>query len=113
MTFRLDPDKYGEFRAKVQFTTSAEMPHMVYQACKATGCVSNTVYYQRAVCEALSRDLGIPLERLLDALPTPRGPSAHVFDPEEGSMVRGKNILEDHTGGTTRIGPANTIEEVR
>lgn len=112
MPFRLDPKKFP-FRAKVQFTTSAEMPNMIYRACLATGKVSNTVYIQHAVAEALSRDLGIPLEEILDNLPAPRGPSAHVYDPDEGTMRRGKSILEDQTGGFVRIGPANTVEDVR
>jgi hypothetical protein len=108
--FRLGSE-YG-FRAKIQFTTSAEMPNLIYRACLATGKPSNTVYVQHAVAEALSRDLGIPLEQILDNLPPPRGPSAHVYDPAEGTMAR-RPITEDHTGGTVRVGPANTIEEVR
>lgn len=83
MPFRLD-----EFRAKIQFTTSARMPHDIYAACLATDTVSNTRYVQVAVCEALSRDLGIPLKQLLDALPTPRGPGSHLFDPQDGKMSR-------------------------
>lgn len=110
MPFRLD-EKYG-FRAKIQFTTSAEMPYLIYRACVATGTVSNTVYCQMAVAEALSRDLGIPLEDIVANLPTPRGPGKHVFDPSEGKMVRGKPITDDHTGGRVMIGPANTHEEV-
>lgn len=113
MPFRLDPERYGEFRAKVQFTTSAEMPNLIYRACLATGIVSNTVYCQRAIAEALSRDLGIPLERIIENLPTARGPSAHLYDPDEGTMKRTRSIAEDQSGGVVRIGPANTIEEVR
>jgi hypothetical protein len=74
--FRLD-----EFRAKVQFTTSAEMPMLVWEACKATGTVSNTVYYQHAVCAALARDLGLDYHDLLSRLPRPKGPAGHLFDP--------------------------------
>lgn len=68
MPFRLD-----EQRAKIQFVTSAETPSLVYQAAKRTGKVSNTVYLQHVVAEALSRDLGIPLQDLLDHLPEPKG----------------------------------------
>jgi hypothetical protein len=106
------PFRLNEFRAKVQFTTSAKMPNLVYQACVRTGTVSNTVYYQRAVCEALSRDLGIPIEDLLADLPEPRGPAKHVFDPADHSMDR-YGIARDHTGGRSFVGPANTVEEVR
>jgi hypothetical protein len=106
------PFRLNEYRAKVQFTTSATMPNLVYQACIRTGTVSNTVYYQRAVCEALSRDLGIPIDDLLAQLPEPRGPAKHVFDPHEGKMDR-YGVARDRTGGRTFIGPANTIEEVR
>jgi hypothetical protein len=76
MPFRLD-----EFRAKVQFTTNAEMPMQVYEACLVTGCPSNTVYYQLATCAALARDLHLDFDTLVAALPAPRGPSGHLFDP--------------------------------
>lgn len=102
MPYRLD-----EFRAKVQFTTSAEMPMLVYDACVKTGCPSNTVYYQRATCGALARDLGLDLDTLLAALPAPRGPSAHLFDPS------GVNHTMSRFWRSVTIGPANTIEEVR
>lgn len=91
------PFRLNEFRAKIQFVTSAEMPNLIYRACLRTGTVSNTVYIQHAVAEALARDLDIPLERILANLPEPRG--------------RAKNLLlrdESHL----RIGPANTYEEV-
>jgi hypothetical protein len=111
MPFRLGKEGFPN-RAKVQFTTSLSMPHMIYRACKATGTVSNTVYVQRAVAEALARDLGIPLEQILADLPEPRGPAKHVFDPRDGSMNRAQNIQYHQTGGRLMIGPANTIEEV-
>lgn len=104
MTFRLD-----EFRAKVQFVTSARMPYDIYQACLATGTCSNTAYIQRAVCEALSRDLGVPLAELLSALPPPRGPSGALFHPEGHPMSRyGMPIAIGE-----RTGPAGTDEDVR
>lgn len=108
MPFRLDSERYGEFRAKIAFTTSARMPSDIYEACKATGVVSNTVYVQHAVCEALARDLGIPVEELKAALPTPRGPAAAVLAPGWRAPIH----LE-HSGGVFRVGPANTDEEVR
>jgi hypothetical protein len=83
-------------RCKVQFTTSAATPSLVYKACLATGVISNTVYIQHAVCEALSRDLGIPLEDLLADLPEPRG--------------RARDLIAH---GVVMPGPANTIEDVR
>lgn len=101
MPFRIDKDQFPN-RAKVQFTTSASMPHMIYRACIATGTVSNTVYIQRAVAAALARDLNIPLEQVMADLPPPRGPSGHLWDPEEHGMRR----------MPVRIGPANTVEEV-
>lgn len=92
MPFRLD-----EYRTKIQFTTAAWMPSRIYQACQATGIISGTVYCQRAVCEALARDLGLDLDELLASLPVARGPSAHLgFRRNLPSMV----------------GPANTVEEV-
>jgi hypothetical protein len=100
--FRLD-----EFRAKVQFTTSADMPMLVYEACVKTGVPSNTVYYQLATCVALSRDLGLDYDDLVAALPPPRGPSAHLFDPSD------VNHPMSRFWRSVAIGPANTIEEVR
>jgi len=110
VTFRLDPDKWPN-RAKMQVTTSAAMPHLIYQACLATGTISNTVYVQHAVCEALARDLNLDLDALLADLPTPRGPSKHLDNPEHHSQRR--PVTEDPTGGVLMVGPANTVEEVR
>lgn len=96
MPFRLDPDLYPN-RTKIQFTTYARMPSDIYRACVATNIVSNTVYIQHAVCAALARDLGIPLDELLDELPTPRTRANTRF----------------HTSRESLPGPANTIEDVR
>lgn len=63
------PFRDTDIRGKIQFQTSAEMPYLVYQACLKTNTRSNTVYIQHAVAEALSRDLGIPLEELIANLP--------------------------------------------
>jgi hypothetical protein len=116
MPFRIEPYKFPG-RTKIQFTTSARMPSDVYRACLLTGTVSNTVYIQHAIVEALSRDLGIPRDTLLGALPPPRGPSQHLYDPAEGTMNRYQRarrpITEDNTGGVSNIGPANTHEEVK
>lgn len=116
----MSPWRLDEFRAKVSFTTSARMPSLVYRACLATDTVSNTRYYQEAVCERLSRDLGVSLEELLSELPPARGPSGHLFDPEDHSMDRYRKRSKDlrgvalvQSGGTVRVGPANTDEEVR
>ena len=95
MPFRLDAQGF-DGRAKVQFTTSVGMPHLIYKACLATETVSNTVYVQHAVCEALARDLGIPLDELLNDLPTPRTRAKHLSDRMP-----------------SRIGPANTVGEVK
>lgn len=104
----------GEFVAKIQFVASAEMPRLIYLACQKTGTPSNTAYLQQAVCEALARDLDLPLDRLLDRLPPRRGPAAHLYDPDQHTMARYPvGVHVDQTGGTFRIGPANTIEEVR
>lgn len=112
MTFRLD-GKWEGTRAKIQFTTSISMPYRIYEACLATGIISNTVYCQHAICEALARDLNLPLDRLLAELPAPRGPAAHLYDPSEATMNRARDIRNDHTGGRLMIGPANTVENVR
>jgi len=110
MPFRLEPQGFPG-RAKIQFTTYAAMPHQIYQACLATGVISNTVYCQRALVEALARDLKIPLDSLLAELPTPRGPSGHLYDPAEGTMRRDVTMIQN--GGVLLVGPANTDENVR
>lgn len=116
MPFRLHNEGFPD-RTKIQFTTSITMPHLIYQACLATGCVSNTVYVQHAVAEALARDLNIPVEDLIADLPEPRGPAAHLYDPAENTMDRYgshyRSVVVDPSGGHVRIGPANTIENVR
>ena len=68
-----------DWRHPIRFVASARMPHDIYLACQATGTVSSSVYIQHAVCEALARDLKIPLEELLDALPEPKGNAATLF----------------------------------
>ena len=110
--FRLDAEQYPN-RTKIQFTTAAAMPSLIYRACLATGIVSNAVYCQYALCEALARDLNLPLADLLADLPEPRGPSKHLYDPDEHTMRRYTDIRYDHTGGVVMTGPANTIEDVR
>lgn len=108
------PYRLNEFRAKVQFTTSAAMPSMIYKACLRTGIVSNTVYCQIALAEALARDLGIDLDEILADLPEPRGPAKHLYDPTEGRMSRfHTSVAIAQSGGRGMIGPANTIEEVK
>lgn len=79
--FRLDPERYGEFRAKIQFTTASWMPYQIYQACLATGILSNTRYCQEAICEKLARDLNLDLDELLAALPKNRTVANRLFDP--------------------------------
>jgi hypothetical protein len=74
LPFRLD-----EFRSKIQFVTAASMPNRIYKACLATGTASNTRYIQEAVCERLSKDLGIPLEDLLSELPPCRTSAATLW----------------------------------
>ena len=88
------PFRLNEFRAKIQFVTSARMPSLVYKAVVATGKPSNTVYIQHAVCEALSRDLGIPLQELLDELPPCRGMSAVPFGPDRKPIPMPTNVSE-------------------
>ena len=104
--FRIDPYQFPN-RAAIKFTTSAEMPNLIYQACLATGVVSNTVYCQHAVAEALARDLGVPLQPLLDALPPPRGPAKHLYDRDGHTRNTRVDLFHD------AIGPAGTTETVK
>lgn len=97
---RTVPFRLDEHRAKVQFVTSARMPSLIYRACVKKGVVSNTVYIQRAVCEALARDLDIPLQELLDELPPPRGSASTLFGGDRRRVAN-------------HVGPANTVESVR
>lgn len=118
MPFRLDPEKYGEFRAKIQFTTAAWMPYKIYEACLKTGVLSNTRYCQLAVCEKLARDLDQDLDQLVAGLPKARGVAAKLWNPAEllpgvkPRVPRHQLVQGDNTGGVLRYGPANTIEEV-
>lgn len=117
MPFRLDPEKYGEFRAKIQFTTAAWMPYAIYQACLRVGILSNTRYCQIAVCEKLARDLEMDVDELLAQLPRARSAAAHLWDPTTALPGRRPaaprvDIRLDHTGGVARYGMGNTIEEV-
>lgn len=122
MPYRIDPYDFPN-RAKIQFTTSARMPSDIYRACLVTGTISNTVYIQHAVIDALVRDLGVPRHTLTGALPPPRGPSGHLYDPNEGTMNRYQRARppvgtyrvdeQDNSGGVLRVGPANTHEEVK
>lgn len=91
------PHRLSEFRAKIQFVTSARMPSDIYKACLRTDTISNTAYIQHAVCEALSRDLGIPLPELLDALPPNRAAAKCLFNPDRKPIP----------------GPGNTAQDVR
>jgi hypothetical protein len=103
-------------RAKIQFTTAASHPYLIYRACLATDTPSNTVYMQHALVAALSRDLGISEAELLADLPRPRGPSAHLYDPDEHKLDRygpKRHGIAVDKAHLVRIGPANTDEEVR
>lgn len=115
MPFRLD-ERYGEFRAKIQFTTAAWMPYQIYQACLATGVLSNTRYCQLAVCEKLARDLDLDYDDLVANLPRARGPANHLFNPVEGTMPGPRPAGERRSGHTRivigRYGMGGTDEEV-
>lgn len=116
MPFRLD-EKYGEFRAKIQFTTAAWMPYKIYQACLATGIMSNTRYCQIAVCERLAKDLDLDLEELISQLPRARTVANHLFNPV-ADTVPGRKPAGERISRHTRVmigrpGMGNTDEEVR
>jgi hypothetical protein len=111
--FRLAPE-YGEFRAKIQFTTAAWMPYKIYEACKATGILSNTAYCQIAVCEKLARDLDLDLDQLLTNLPRRRTVANKLFDPTEHRMGRdtGPRNADNTRIAIGRYGMGGTDEEV-
>lgn len=73
------PHRLNELRAKIQFVTFAEMPSMIRRAAAETGEPSSTRYIQRALCRALSRDLGEDYDVLIGRLPPPRGPASTLF----------------------------------
>lgn len=81
------PWRLTETTAKVQFVTGHWMPYRVYEACVKTGVVSNSRYYQLAVCEKLARDLGLNLDELIAQLPPPRSKAKHLFSPGPGTPI--------------------------
>ena len=111
------PFRLGEGRTKIQFVSFAAMPALIHQACLKTGVVSGTRYIQIAVCAALARDLGLTTQELTDQLPPTRGPAGHLAHPDDNPFARPGNRNATGVGGvgggTWRIGPGNTIEEVR
>lgn len=78
------PHKMDPAKTKLTFVTFAQMPYLVTKARNATGKNSNTHYIQHAVCEALSRDLGIPLEDLIQMLP-----------PSQHRLAKGRKPIEE------------------
>jgi hypothetical protein len=115
MPFRLD-EKYGEFRAKIQFTTAAWMPYKIYQACLKTGILSNTRYCQLAVCEKLAKDLDLDLDELVSQLPRARTVANHLFDPTQ--KLPGPDPAGERNSRHTRVvvgryGMSGTDQEVR
>lgn len=92
---------YNIDKTKIQFITSVKMPSLIYKAVVKTGKASQSVYIQHAVCEALARDLGVPLAELLADLPKPRGADSDVF----GGLRARKNFYPGSN--------SNTSEEVR
>lgn len=102
MPYRLDP-KHGEWRTKLQFTTASWMPYKIYEACKATGVLSNTRYCQIAICEKLARDLDMDLDELLANLPRSRTSAAHLFDPVNDDLP-GRGEREHHKQTRVAIG---------
>lgn len=115
MPFRHDA-KYGEFRAKIQFTTAAWMPYQIYQACLRTGILSNTAYCQVALCEKLARDLDLDLDELLANLPSRRTTSNHLWNPLEKMPghppANGQRDATNIRIAIGRYGMGNTDEEV-
>lgn len=93
----------NDITTKIQFATSREMPSLIYQACLKTGVVSNTAYCQKALAEALARDLGVPVEEIMAKIPRNRSNALHLFNPAENKLARYPQ----------RIGPGNTVEECR
>ena len=119
MPFRLG-EKYGEFRAKIQFTTAAWMPYKIYLACRETGVLSQTAYCQIAVCEKLAKDLDLDLDELVSQLPARRTMSNYLFDPRgQDTRVPGPDPSGERNAVHTRVvvgryGAGNsTDEEVR
>lgn len=89
------PYRLNEFRAKIQFVTSARTPSLIHRAVVAGHAISNTVYIQHAVCEALSRDLGIPLQDLLDELPEAKGRALIPFGPDRKPIPASSRSVSD------------------
>lgn len=94
----------------INFRCGDVFPSLIYKACLATDTLSNTAYIQDALCEALARDLNIPIEDLKAQMPPRRTRSAHLYDPDKDSY---KRISSDNSCGVARPGAGNTTEEVK
>ena len=81
------PWRLRDDTTKIQFCTAYWMPFRVYEACVATDVVSNSRYYQLAVCEKLARDLNLDLDDLIATLPPPRSKAKHLFNPGSARPV--------------------------
>jgi hypothetical protein len=87
-----------EPKTRIQFVTFTQMPNLVYQACQATGTLSNTIYIQHAVCEALARDLDLDLEESLAMLPPGRVGSDQLrngFGRKGSDLISGLGTIEE------------------
>ena len=84
------PWRMSEGRTCIKFMTYTAMPSQINRASQITDKVSNTEYIQHAICEALARDLNIPLQTLLDRLPPvqPRDPSGNFHRRKSVEPVR-------------------------
>lgn len=80
--------KGDEYKGKIQFVTSAEMPYLIYRACVEKGFRSITAYCQHAVIDALVRDLGLDRDTLVSRLPVPRTSTMSLMDPSHPNSQR-------------------------
>lgn len=82
------PYRLTEHRSKIQFVTHASVPSLIFRAAQAVGLPSNTAYIQRAVCEALARDLGLDLDDLIDLQPPHKGLAQVLIGPNRRPIPR-------------------------
>lgn len=85
----MSPFRLNEFRAKIQFVTSAETPSLIAKAAAKRDLSSNTEWLQHTIAAALAKELDLDLQQRMERLPPNRATPTILFgDTAKGVRVR-------------------------